>query len=242
VWVFNVTPRPHNPREGDAVITVSRDCWVGQRDDLNRCGKCRSQSPVDWILKWDICVSEWSSVKREFWHSSALKMEDMPKRQEFYTSLSWRLNRASCSTVCKKTNKCSRKLWIFINTFHIFYPDMFGHMVAILRGSWVPDKLLKQCSCYGRVRIMTRPVWPVVVLYHTARPQSSANVLFLLVCLFICQLRWNYSPIRDQHEIFVFGFIAQILLKPMCGLKILCPEGWHEESSRLRSHKYWVLP
>jgi hypothetical protein len=27
-----------------------------------------------------------------------------------------------------------------------FYPDMFRHMAAILRGSWVPDKLLKQCS------------------------------------------------------------------------------------------------
>jgi hypothetical protein len=114
----------------------------------------------------------------------------------------------------------------FINTFQIFYPNMFRHMVAILRGSWVPDKLLKKCPvlwacadydpsrvatcldstttghtdrvnvllirskfstptcfciwlpssedreclisyssnvlCYGRVRIMTRPVWPVV--------------------------------------------------------------------------------
>jgi hypothetical protein len=33
----------------------------------------------------------------------------------------------------------------FINMFQIiFYPDMFRHMVVILRGSWVPDKLLKQ--------------------------------------------------------------------------------------------------
>jgi hypothetical protein len=99
---------------------------------------------------------------------------------------SWWLNRTSCSTVCKKTNKCSRKQWVFINTFQIFYPDMFRHMVAILRGSWVPYKLLKQCSvlwvcadsdpsrvaycrstttvlCYGCVQTMTRPVWPVVV-------------------------------------------------------------------------------
>jgi hypothetical protein len=34
----------------------------------------------------------------------------------------------------------------FINTFQIFYPDMFRHVVDILSGSWVPDKLLKQCS------------------------------------------------------------------------------------------------
>jgi hypothetical protein len=26
-----------------------------------------------------------------------------------------------------------------------FYPDIFRHLVAILRGSWVPDKLLKLC-------------------------------------------------------------------------------------------------
>jgi hypothetical protein len=26
------------------------------------------------------------------------------------------------------------------------YSDMFRHMITILRGSWVPDKLLKQCS------------------------------------------------------------------------------------------------
>jgi hypothetical protein len=30
--------------------------------------------------------------------------------------------------------------------YKFFYPDMFQHIVAILRGSWVPDKLLKQCS------------------------------------------------------------------------------------------------
>jgi hypothetical protein len=35
----------------------------------------------------------------------------------------------------------------FINTFQIFYPDMFQHLVAILRGSWVPDKLIKQLFC-----------------------------------------------------------------------------------------------
>jgi hypothetical protein len=34
----------------------------------------------------------------------------------------------------------------FINTFQMFYPDMFRHMITILRGSWVLDKLLKQCS------------------------------------------------------------------------------------------------
>jgi hypothetical protein len=36
-------------------------------------------------------------------------------------------------------------------------------MIAIFWGSQVPYKLLKQCSVFGRVRIMTRPMWPVVV-------------------------------------------------------------------------------
>jgi hypothetical protein len=43
-------------------------------------------------------------------------------------------------------NKIQESSACFINTFQIFYPDMFRHMVAILRGSWVPDKLLKQRS------------------------------------------------------------------------------------------------
>jgi hypothetical protein len=46
------------------------------------------------------------------------------------------------STVYKKTNKCSRKQWIFINAFSIFLPVMFRHMVAILKGSWVPAGVL----------------------------------------------------------------------------------------------------
>jgi hypothetical protein len=29
---------------------------------------------------------------------------------------------------------------------NFFYPDMVRHMVAILRGLWVPDELLKRCS------------------------------------------------------------------------------------------------
>jgi hypothetical protein len=44
-----------------------------------------------------------------------------------------------------------------------FYPDMFRHMVAILRGSRVPDKLLKQCSVLWACADCDRPVWPVVV-------------------------------------------------------------------------------
>jgi hypothetical protein len=44
-----------------------------------------------------------------------------------------------------------------------FYPDMFRQMVATFRRSYVPYKLLKQCSVFGRIRIMIRPVWPAVV-------------------------------------------------------------------------------
>jgi hypothetical protein len=52
----------------------------------------------------------------------------------------------SCSTVRKKTNKFSRSSGFLLIRSNFFYPDMFRHMVAILRGSWVPDKLLKQCA------------------------------------------------------------------------------------------------
>jgi hypothetical protein len=43
-----------------------------------------------------------------------------------------------------------------------FYPDMFRQIVAIFRELYVPYKLLKQCSVFGR---MARPVsfhdnWP----------------------------------------------------------------------------------
>jgi hypothetical protein len=40
---------------------------------------------------------------------------------------------------------------------------MFRHMVTILRGSWVPDKLLKQCSVLWACADYDRPVWPVVL-------------------------------------------------------------------------------
>jgi hypothetical protein len=35
---------------------------------------------------------------------------------------------------------------VLLIRFKFFYPDMFWHMVAMPRGSWLPDKLLKQCS------------------------------------------------------------------------------------------------
>jgi hypothetical protein len=44
----------------------------------------------------------------------------------------------------------------------IFYPDMFRHMVAILTMSECLITYSSNVLCYGRVRIMTRPVWPVV--------------------------------------------------------------------------------
>jgi hypothetical protein len=39
----------------------------------------------------------------------------------------------------------------------------------------VPYKLLKQCSVLGRVRIMTRPVWPVVVVPRNLVDSTSWN-------------------------------------------------------------------
>jgi hypothetical protein len=35
---------------------------------------------------------------------------------------------------------------ILLTRSKFFYPDMFRHIVAILRGSRLSDKLLKQCS------------------------------------------------------------------------------------------------
>jgi hypothetical protein len=46
----------------------------------------------------------------------------------------------------KRPTNAQRSSGFFINAFQIFYPDTFRHMLAILKGSWVPDKLLKQCS------------------------------------------------------------------------------------------------
>jgi hypothetical protein len=40
---------------------------------------------------------------------------------------------------------------------------MFRHMVAILRGRECLISYPSVVLCYGHVRIMTRPVWPVVV-------------------------------------------------------------------------------
>jgi hypothetical protein len=44
-----------------------------------------------------------------------------------------------------------------------FYADMFRHMVVILRGRECLISYSGNVLCYGRVRIMPRPVWPVVV-------------------------------------------------------------------------------
>jgi hypothetical protein len=57
--------------------------------------------------------------------------------------LPWWLNRACYSIVCKRpTNVQGSSGYFIINMFQ-FYPDMFRHMIAILRGSWVPYKLHK---------------------------------------------------------------------------------------------------
>jgi hypothetical protein len=51
-----------------------------------------------------------------------------------------------------------------------FYPDMFRQVVAIFRGSEVLYKLFKQYMCCGRMRIMIRPLWPVVVKHINKIP------------------------------------------------------------------------
>jgi hypothetical protein len=83
------------------------------------------------------------------------------------------------------------------------YPDMFRHMVAILRGSWVPDKLLKQCSvlwaCADYVRTITRPMWPVVVecprhstTGHTPITQNIAWVAYQALTT-----PWEWQPYAE---------------------------------------------
>jgi hypothetical protein len=51
---------------------------------------------------------------------------------------------------------------------------MFQQIFAIFRGSQVPYKLLKQCSVFGRTRIMTRPVWPLS--FHYKWPHGTGHL------------------------------------------------------------------
>jgi hypothetical protein len=99
----------------------------------------------------------------------------------------------------------------FINTFQIFYPDMFRHMVAILRGSWMPDKILKQCCV-----IDVCGLWPVpcgqlsLTTGHTGNhtPKHVEVESFLEHLLVFLQTRPKFSlgvsscgplPTSNQH-------------------------------------------
>jgi hypothetical protein len=62
---------------------------------------------------------------------------------------------------------------------------MFRHMVAILRGSWVPDKLLKQCSVLwecGDYDPSHAVSWPHVT-GHSPRTSITQNIAWVLLIL-----------------------------------------------------------
>jgi hypothetical protein len=90
-----------------------------------------------------------------------------------------------------------------------FYPDMFRHIVAILRGSWVPSKLPKRCSVFWRVRIMTRSVWPVVVECVQVYIQVCVYIhvhiciytcIYKYMCIYICVCVYMYIYLDTFHN------------------------------------------
>jgi hypothetical protein len=60
----------------------------------------------------------------------------------------------------------------FINTFQISTPTCFGIWLPSSGGRECPLSYSSNVLCYGRVRIMTRPLWPVA---RHSRPTEDGN-------------------------------------------------------------------
>jgi hypothetical protein len=66
------------------------------------------------------------------------------------------------------TNRCVKKLVGFINVFQIL-PRHVSASGCHLQGVVDALRLLEQCLCCARIRIMIHSVWPVVVSQHETR-------------------------------------------------------------------------
>jgi hypothetical protein len=88
-----------------------------------------------------------------------------------------------------------------------FYPDMFRQMFVIFRGSYVPYKPLKQCSVFGRIRIMIRPVWPAVVerQLDNAQTHSIACVAYKAPTT-----PWRWQPFVETRRDRIWNALIKI--------------------------------
>jgi hypothetical protein len=109
----------------------------------------------------------------------------------------------------KKDQQILKEVVDFLLTRSKFYPDVFRHMVAILRGSWVPYKLPRQCSVlwacadYDPYTPITQNwphvyglwsvhVWPVVVERSITREQMYVFCNTKGVFRSFTLLRWSH--------------------------------------------------
>jgi hypothetical protein len=135
--------------------------------------------------------------------------------------INWRSVRFA---VCVKTNKFSRKQRIFINTFQFFStPTCFGIWLPSSGGHASLTCYSSNVLCYGRVWIMTRPVWSVVVEWshrtghspHTPLTQKIAWVAYQTLttpwrwqpCAETCRGRKN-SNVLIKHPLLHWPFVG----------------------------------
>jgi hypothetical protein len=98
-----------------------------------------------------------------------------------------------------------------------FYHDMFRQMVAIFRGSYVPYKLLTQCSVFGRIRIMTRDGQPFAETWGRIRNALINPTTILSIC-------WSFynDTTRCSVQLSIFIYSCRNLKTVRCLIEVLC--------------------
>jgi hypothetical protein len=128
-------PTWHNIPENYVVMeSLFEDESLGN----NNPDTCILKHCVKWQTEIRYCIRRLSDYVKCF-HLNQTTMRDLDGWTEHLV----------VSYVRRPTNFLWRRGFIIIIIIIIiafqFYPDVFRHMVAILRGSWVPYKLLKWC-------------------------------------------------------------------------------------------------
>jgi hypothetical protein len=115
--------------------------------------------------------------------------------------LSWCLNRPSCSTVCKRPTNAQGSSGFLLIRSKFSTPTCFGICLPSAGGRECLISYSSNVLCYGRVRIMTRPVWPVVVERLAIKENwERINKNPLLPWAFVGLLQTVLQDARFNHQ------------------------------------------
>jgi hypothetical protein len=136
-WLYSITCD---------VIRTLRNYWINQQN-----GMTLSKLPI--LLHLTLVRRFRKIAKRDYWlrhvclsvRPSARPPARPPARHTRMEQLRSHWT-DSHEPFAKRPQMLKEVVDVLLIRCNFLYPDMFRHMVAILRRSWMPDKRLKQCS------------------------------------------------------------------------------------------------